>query len=160
MLTRRQSTKYQFFLSQDKTGCKTGYESFPVIAEIKGNQLIIDDHDSPDENDLKELSDVATEIKKLYTLLDNRHHDFTLAAFVLEKLFMMLHFAAYGDYLHKRNFVFEIERLARPLEVTYVPQKALSKGGMFELKPVAGFIDSSSTLPPVSSSSEPYRYGQ
>ena len=160
MLTRRQFTKYPFFLSQDKLDSEKSYESFPRFTEIKGNDLIIDGHEPPRYEDLKALSDVATEIYRLYGLLDNRHHDFTLVTFGLERLFTMLHWGAYGDYLHKRNFVSEVERFARTEEVTYVPQKTLSKGGMFELKPVAGFTTSSSTLPPVSSSSEPYSYGQ
>jgi len=131
------------------------YESFPPPTEIKGSKLIIDGYEPPDDNELKTLSDVATEIYKLYGFLDNRHHDYTLATFVLEKLFTMLHFAAYGNYLDKRNFVSEVERLARTEEVTYVPARALPKGAMFEMKSMAEF----KPLVPVSSS-ERSSYGR
>lgn len=160
LTTRKQYDQVQFFSSQPKKDYHSSYESFPRFTEIKGHDLIIDGDELPNNSDLKALSDVATEIYKLYGLLDNRHHDFTLVTLGLERLFTMLHWGAYGDYLHKHNFVAEVERFARTEEVTYVPQKTLSKGGMFELKPVAGFITSSSSLPPVSSSEGPYSYGK
>jgi hypothetical protein len=149
-----------FFSSQDKKDYRGGYESFPPPTEIKGDKLLIDGYEPPDDNELKTLSDVATEVYKLYGLLDDRHHDYTLAAFVLEKLFTMLHFAAYGNYLHKHNFVSEVERLARTEEVMYVPARALPKGAMFEMKSMADTAVTSSFKPLVPVSSSELGYGR
>jgi hypothetical protein len=161
LTTRKQYTKDGFFSIQEKLDCHNRYVSFPLPSEIKDDKLIIDGYEPPDDNELKTLSDVATEIYKLYGLLDNRHHDFTLATFVLERLFTMLHQGAYGDYLHKHNFVSEVERLARTEEVTYVPMKPLPKGAMFELKSMADVSVASSSIPLVpTASSRCHSYGK
>lgn len=160
MLTRRQQ-KHAFFSPQDKCDFHGGHEKLPVLAQIKGKELIVDGYDPPEESDLQALSDVATDIFKLYKILDNKHHIYTYTTFVLERLFTIMHRTFYGDYLQQSNFVAEVKRLARTEEVTYVPIKTLPKGGVFELKSMADASVAASSAPSVSvSPSERYSYGQ
>lgn len=161
MLTRRQCTTYPFFPAQDKSHRKGTYASLPLFTAVKDDGSPIDGYEPPKASDVEALSDVATGLMKLYPLLDNKHHIFTWTAFVLERLFTVLHMRVYGEHLDKRHFILEVERLARTEAVAYAPVKMMPKGGLFERKSVGDDSVASSSVPiSAALSAEPYRHGQ
>lgn len=161
MLTRRQCTTYPFSPAQDKSHRKNTYENLPLFTAVKDDDYPADDDEPLKVSDVEALSDVATELMKLYPLLDNKHHIFTWTAFVLERLFTVLHMSVYGEHLDKHHFISEVVRLARTEEATYAPVKMMPKGSLFEPKPMTdGSVTSLSVPISASLSAEPYRYGQ